>query len=216
MVKDKEDFELNLYEKIGIKYFKAFVLKIRDILLYFSTRKMTEEEKHDFLNSKSNYNIGKIKSLEDVINFKKMLYFNASIHTLSMITCLFFLTNGVSLLLLLCTILNLYCIILQRYNCIRINKLIKRMTPHYERQRNKIKEEIEKEDALLKEHTYIKVSRKNKSPITLEEIINNSSIEDLKKYRESLRKYLEEENQEELDNTFGSKKLKLEFKSKRN
>lgn len=216
MVKNREDFELHLYEKIGIKHFKTFVLKLRDFLLSRSASKMTDEERHDFLNSQSNYNIGKINSMEDVVKFKKMLYLNASIHSLAMIPCLFSLINGINLFFILCTIINLYCIILQRYNCIRVNKIIKKMTPHYERQRNEVKEELEKDDALLEEHTYKKVSRKNEIPITLEEIINNSSIEDLKKYRESLKKYLEEENQEELDNTFGSKKLKLEFKSKGN
>lgn len=214
-MKNREDIELKLYEKIGIKHFKSFVLKLRDFSFRYVI-KMTEEEIQNSLNSQSNYNIGKINSMEDVVNFKKMLYLNALIHTFAMIPCLIAFINATNLLFLLLTIINIYCIILQRYNCIRINKLIKKMTPHYERQRNKIKEEIEKEYALLEEHTNEKVLERTENSITLDEIINNSSIDDLKKYREFLRKCIEEENQEELDNTFENKKLKLEFKSDKN
>ena len=79
---------------------------------------------------------------------------------------------------------------LQRYNGIRINKLIKKMTPRYERQKDKIKEELKKEDSLLLEHTYKIVDKKGRETnITFDDLIANANMEQLKQYREYLANF---------------------------
>lgn len=76
---------------------------------------------------------------------------------------------------------------LQRYNCIRINQLIKKMTPRYEKQKDAIKEELRKEDSLLLDHTYKIVDKKKReTSITFEDLIADANIEQLKQYREYL------------------------------
>ena len=88
---------------------------------------------------------------------------------------------------LTCIGINLYCIMLQRYNGIRINQLIEKMTPRYERQKDAIKEELRKEDSLLKEHTFKIVDRnKKEKKLTIDEIINTASLSQLTEYRKKL------------------------------
>ncbi len=118
---------------------------------------------------------------------------------------------------------------LQRYNCIRINQLIKKMTPLYEKQKDKIKDELRKEDSILSEHVYKIVDKKNKeTSITFEDLIANANIEQLKLYREYLicfqrinqaikeNKMDFESEQADISVSIGKNKtLKLELKNNR-
>lgn len=124
---------------------------LHDVLVFPLTIKMSKEERKDFLyNTTSNYNIGKIKSLEDVKKFKKELFINTGLHLWALSLCLSnFLeivrgtaSLSITIINLIGVGINLYCIMLQRYNCIRINQLIKKMTPQYEKQKEAIKEEL--------------------------------------------------------------------------
>ena len=123
------------------------------------------------------------------------MFINSGIHVLGLSVCLpnFLKVIGgtaslsTTIINLTCIGINLYCIMLQRYNGIRINQLIEKMTPRYERQKDAIKEELRKEDSLLKEHTFKIVDRnKKEKKLTFDEIINTASLSQLTEYRKKL------------------------------
>lgn len=233
--KDKS-IEMKLYELLGIKVFKKMAFFVRDIVTLPLTFKMPKEErKKSLYNTASNYNIGKAKSLEDIKKFKKQLFKNAGIHIFALLA---FLPSFIKIILgtaslsttiivLPAMVMNIYCIMLQRYNCIRINQLIEKMTPRYEKQKDAIKEELIEKDSLLLEHTYKIIDKKEKeTSVNFEDLIANASIDELKKYRNYLA-YLQIVNKvvqvndlcpdkEEIDMSMPiekNKTLKFEFKN---
>lgn len=225
----REDIEMKIYELLGIKKFKKMAFTLRDTLAIPFTYKMSKEERRkSFNNFASNYNLGKVRSIEDIKKFKRQLFFNTSIHVGSGILCLTALSNATSIPFIIadisCITINLYCIMLQRYNNIRINKVIRKMTPRYEKEKNEIKEELKKEDSLLLNHSYKIVDNKNKETnITFDELINNASIEELKQYRSYLNYLKDFSNEIRKDESFNdnysielpvkkNKTLKLEIK----
>lgn len=233
--KDKS-IEMKLYELLGIKVFKKMAFFVRDIVTLPLTFKMPKEErKKSLYNTASNYNIGKSKSLEDIKKFKKQLFKNAGIHIFALLA---FIPSFIKIILgtaslsttiivLPAMVMNIYCIMLQRYNCIRINQLIEKMTPRYEKQKDAIKEELIEKDSLLLEHTYKIIDKKEKEiSVNFEDLIANASIDELKKYRNYLA-YLQIVNRvvqvndlcpdkEEIDMSMPiekNKTLKFEFKN---
>lgn len=214
-MKENKNIEMRIYELLGVKVFRKMAFGLRDILAFPLTIRMSKEERHDFLyNGASNYNLGKVKSLEDVKKFKKQLLINSGIHVWALSVCLpnFLKVIGgtaslsTAIIDLTCIGINLYCIMLQRYNGIRINQLIEKMTPRYERQKDAIKEELRKEDSLLLEHTYKIVDKKEReTSITFEDLIANANIEQLKQYREYLA-HFQSVNQSMQENDFYSAK----------
>lgn len=226
-MKKNKSIEMRIYELLGVKVFRKMAFAFRDILRYPSTIKMTKEERHNFLyNTASNYNLGKVKNLEDVKNFKNELYINASIHIYALLSCLWSFMIAIdcnaplSIMIAYLPLvgINAYCIMLQRYNCIRINQLIKKMTPHYEKQKDDIKEELRKEDSLLDEHTYKIVDKKEReTSVTFEELLSNATIEQLKQYREYLAHFqdVNQFSEKQIDISMPMEKnktLKLELK----
>lgn len=199
MNKKRQNIELKIYELLGIKFFKKMFFLIRDVVYKIMFLKKSKEELKDIIyNNLSNYNLGKGKNFEDIKNFKKKLFFNAGVHIIGLLLCIPDFIKVISGTAILSTtiinltfiILNLYCIMLQRYNGIRINQLIEKMTPRYKKQLDKIKEELKKEDSLLCEHTYKLVNKKvEEKSITFEELIDNSSIKELKRYRSLLEQF---------------------------
>lgn len=216
-MKKKKNIEMRIYEILGIKTFRKMAFAICDKILISRTKNMTKEERKDYLYHRaSNYSIGKINSLEDIQNFKRKLFSNALIHSIGVASfILIFIMSGTgtitsNILELIFNsifgVINLYCVMLQRYNCIRINQLIKRMMPRYEKQKETIKEELRKENSLLNEHTYKIVDKNEKETIiTFEELIANATIEQLNKYRE----YLQNINQACNENTNISKEKQV-------
>lgn len=237
MRKDK-NIEMKIYELLGVKVFRKMVFGFRDILALPSTIKMSKEERKDYLyNTASLYNLGKVKSLEDVIEFKKQLVKNAGIRILNLLFCIpsFLIIIGgtaplfISITILNCIVIHLYSIMLERYNCIRINQLIEKMTPRYEKQKNTIKDELRKDNSLLLEHTYKIVDKKDKeTDVSFEDLIANANISQLQRYREYLAPF-KSINQAIQTNEFCSddqqvgrsmpmgknKTLKIEFKNNR-
>lgn len=233
-LKKNKNIEMKFYELLGIKVFRKMAFFVRDIVTLPLTFKMPKEErKKSLYNTASNYNIGKSKSLEDIKKFKKQLFKNAGIHILALLA---FLPNFIKIILgtaslsttiivLPAMVMNIYCIMLQRYNCIRINQLIEKMTPRYEKQKDAIKEELIEKDSLLLEHSY-KIIDKKETSVNFEDLIANASIEELKQYRNYLA-YLQIvnrvvqvndlcPNKEEIDMSMPiekNKTLKFEFKN---
>lgn len=239
MNKKEKNIELKIYELLGIKIFKKMVFKFRDILDWprMKIGKVSKEKQHEMLyETPNNYIMKKGNGVKDLKDFKIQLLINASIHTcvLAVFTPNFLkiiggtasLTNAI--FDLSCIAVNIYCIMLQRYNHLRINHVIKKMEKRQEPKKSKLKDELIKEDSLLSEHTYKIVNKRDKEKdITLEELLENATYEELKKYRDYLAYFKEltlmrEEQQSfyTLEETSISvpfeknKKLKLELKPK--
>ena len=115
--------EMKFYELIGVKQWKKFVLWIMALFI----RNPKERRGGNYYLEK--INLGSIKK------FKKQLHFNASIHIVGAILCLSFIVMNLlseqisivsTVIQVLILILNLYCIMLQRYNWLRIKKILDR------------------------------------------------------------------------------------------
>ena len=93
-------------------------------------------------------------------------------------------------------ILNLYCVMLQRYNYIRINQVIKKHKSFEENKIKLIKTELKEKDGLLKEHVYtLKCIGKKKEIKTLDELLENASLERLKQIKTILEDIKEQEKE---------------------
>lgn len=136
----KREEELKIYEKLGIKKFKEFTINGRRIL--FNVIYNNSKEVEEVLKSPSNYNID--LSLEGVKNFKKEITYNSMIHLVGFI----FSLGGIIISIALCfkkvlsseiislvigmfasilgTYINGSCLVLQRYNYLRIEKILER------------------------------------------------------------------------------------------
>ncbi len=198
-MKNNKSVEMRIYELLGVKQFRKLAFFFRDKIWILFTLKMTKEERKNFLyKTASNYNLGKIESLEDVEKFKKSLYFNAGVHLIALLKCIPSFLQAISgtfyigstIIISLAILINLYCIMLQRYNFIRINQVIKKMRPRYERQLNEIKEELRKEDSLIPDHSYKIIDKnKNEKIITFEQLLDDANISKLKEIRDYLSKF---------------------------
>ena len=168
-MKKNKNLEMKIYELLGVKIFRKIAFSLASIISLPKKRKMTKEEWENYNNKTSNYNIGKVKDLDDVKKYKKQMYLNTSIHTFGLFLCMVdLLLGGADAFFIIMTLINIYCIMLQRYNIIRLNKVIKKFYPKYEHQKEEIKKEVKERE------------------VTFEELLNNSSLSELKAYRESL------------------------------
>lgn len=192
----KKNIELRIYESLGIKTFRKMLFKLVYILIIPITYKMTREERYSFIyNTPSNYVMKKGYNLQVLRDFKKLLLFNASVHIYSLLASI---PNYISIIkgtiplfdtiiTFLVTTINIYCIMLQRYNQIRINQVIKKYESKEKIKKNELTEELIKEDSLLLDHTYKIVNKNDKEKtITFEELLENATYEQLKQYRKYL------------------------------
>ena len=113
--------EIKFYEIIGVKYWKRF-------LLWVEAKCIPDPAYRKVFN----YNL-KSKSVSSAKRFKKMLILNGTIHFVAgiqnikcIISCII-ASNVWSVLMLTSAmffILNSYCVMLQRYNWLRIKKVL--------------------------------------------------------------------------------------------
>lgn len=193
-MKKRKTIELKIYEFLGIKKFRKIALEAC-YLLNFPLFRLSKKEWNDFIHRfPSNYFLGKSKGLKDFKKMKKKLIGNGSFHMCCLFCNLSSLIRGTTSLPIpisvLIAFLNGYCIMLQRYNCIRISNLIERMTNHYEKAEEKAKE---KQGNRLHEVLSRRIINKKECEIgEADENINklSASIKELKQHREWLL-YLE-------------------------
>lgn len=196
MNKKEKNIELKIYELLGVKTFRKLVFKLLYISIMPYTRHMTREERYNSIyNTPSNYNMKKGHGMQDLRDFKKQLLFNAGIHIFGLIACIPSFLNVIggtatlftTIATLFLVTINTYCIMLQRYNQIRINQVIKKGEHLEEAKKNKLKEELIKEDSLLSKQIYKVVNkREEEKNITFEELLENATYEQLKQYRDYL------------------------------
>lgn len=182
------NLEMKIYEKIGVKQFRKFVFfTVNNACLIFMGKFFkSKEEKQEIIQElnkqPSNYNIGSKINKKTINNFKKQIYLNSAIHISAFLLLLpsyFLILVGnlpLDLVILtgIFTVINTYCLILQRYNSIRIDKTLEKLKQHEERKQEKLKE---KQKENIKTYEY----QKNKEKVELKqmrEILLNSQTED--------------------------------------
>lgn len=208
MRKSLSDYELALYKKLGVEKFKKYIIGLKDSLIsakYLNKPKKIEEYKKKH----TNYSLGTGRSLDDLRKHKKELFLNGSIHAISLLGCISILLTPVAFPLtslslvgytatVLLTVVNTYCIMLQRYNWVRINKVIKKHKPTEIKKKKEIRKELKEKDKELSKHKYkAKVGYKKLSrerEISFTELINKATLTELKTYR---KKLLEAESKEQ-------------------
>lgn len=147
----KYDLEIKIYELLGIKNFKRFVLYNEK----FKCRKF-------YKMYITNYHLKKWND-DSVERFVSMLIYNMSIHLFGVIIsvcalvyAILFLDNYIVLFLTFCLLGHLFCVLLQRYNYLRIKKLLEKRKKYFIHTKNRFKEklksvDIEYSNGLLKE-----------------------------------------------------------------
>lgn len=194
-----QNFEMNLYKTLGVEVFQKAVFLLEKIIHYKDKGK------------NMNYHI-KNNHKENTNEFKKYLFYNGSIHVRNIIVLgcilgikiLFFKNSLIfNSFLLLCLVKDAYCVILQRYNYLRIEKYLVVKRKHEERKietkKNKIKDAcyLEKENTTQIE--VIETKKQKQLIVDLKLYLNNSediyldnqSIEQLQQLRNSVLFYNE-------------------------
>lgn len=188
-----KNMEMKIYESLGIKKFRKMVMKILDICCFIISPSISKKERQKILRQvKTNYTIGTIHSLEDIKDYKHYIKFNTFIHASALIALMPYIINDSSLASLIfhlsLIVINSYCIMLQRYNNIKINQLISKMQPKYENQKKKLIGNVKTLNNKLSKHKYILIKKEKEiKDITFDEIINNSSYKELLIYRDYLK-----------------------------
>lgn len=233
-MKKINEVEIKLYEKLGVRFFRKLAYGVYYMLkkpIVYS-RVKDKDLRKKMLKSPDNYNMKTGNGMQDLRDFKKMLLINASLHIFflgdTIHDFIFALVNGIPIsyasAFIIPFLLNGYCIMLQRYNQLRINKVLEKGEKVEARKKVVLCEQIKKEEFLSKVESYKLLSRKNQEevPITLDDFLNSLSLQDLKFYKESLDssinfyKRLEENNIPTSDNFMiyidHDRTLKLELK----
>ena len=189
--------ETKIYELLGIKLFKKAVFKLEKIIHRKDGKKNI------------NYHIKNSNDMESVDNFKKFLYYNGAIHTKNLIfdipviiLMIVFKYNLILIIpIMLWLVKDIYCIMLQRYNWLKINNFEKKLNVRKDKKIERRIEEIDKE--------------KIKTNLEEKEIDKKELVEELKKIRNYLVKIKSENNELHIE-TFDiieiamDKKIKLE------
>ena len=125
----KEKFEIFIYQLLGVNTFKEATLLLEHIIHYRENKDIEDEKlkKHNI-----NYH-PKDTSLQGLKDFKKFLYYNGFIHVKnSLIYSLIIIPASfipgvrmINMVLIPLLIMNLYCIMLQRYTYLRTQETIR-------------------------------------------------------------------------------------------
>ena len=164
--------ETKIYELLGVKYFKKLTFKLEKII--------HRKDK----GTNINYHVKNTFSKASVNSFKKYLYYNGFIHAknfiIGFLMILGYLILGMNPLLIFLTgvliVKDAYCLMLQRYNYLKLNEFEEKLDLREEKKVNREIENINK-DELEKILLERNIDRR--------EMINNLKI---------LRSYLSNEN----------------------
>lgn len=193
------NFELKFYKAIGIKTFRKMVLKtVYAIYIpFYIMEKIPKEEWKETFHSTINYFMKKGNGSQDLKDFKKYLYLNSSIHIIAAMFNISSMLSG-NFTVIPIFILNIYCILLQRYNYIRIDTTIKKLVKVEKRKIEKIKIELKEKNNQVKNLSYTigRISEEKKET-NIDELLNDASLEKLRKIKKLLNDVC---NEDKIDN----------------
>ena len=143
---NKKKLELKIYEFLGVKQFKKAVFMLEKII-----------HKRD-KGKNINYHIKNSNDRESVDSFKKYLYYNGFIHTKNLITGIPIIVFAIlccqNLLFLIPLILflikDVYCVMLQRYNWLKISEFEKKLEIRDEKKIDLSQKNFEKKEIKIK------------------------------------------------------------------
>ncbi len=202
--------EKSFYEKIGVKCIKKLVLKLP--LPKFGARE------------ENNYYLKKGNGIADLQDQKKFFYFNGVIHGVTLLWQCFFASVS-PVFLLITSVIQVYLIMLQRYNYIRIEEVIEKGESLEKKKIKNLKIYILEKEAQLKMHHVRLYGYELWKEVTisesLEDILNQASYLELMYYKR-LFCHLEKENQQgvwhsdeydipSLDNSISNKTFVLTY-----
>ena len=150
--KRREKIELKIYQFLGVKQFRALTFKLEK-LVHIKDKKQNHNYHINPDSGKSLINC----TIDEMEDFKKKLYYNGSIHVKNLIflaiTSLVILIvptfNKYLLILnLVLAIKDAYCVMLQRYNYIRISNTIDKRKCRLKSKVEKTTNQIVKQDNL--------------------------------------------------------------------
>ena len=139
--KKGEDLELKIYNALGVKHFRNLAFKLEKLIHIKDKKKNI------------NYHINDCKDLVSIDKFKKYLYYNGFIHVKNLIfgsvglALMIILNASVVPVIALSTLLlkDAYCVMLQRYNWIRITRHEEKLKARERKRIDKVKSNIDKE-----------------------------------------------------------------------
>lgn len=169
--KKREDLEMKVYEKLGVKGFKKLAFKLEKIV----------HRKDKGFNQNYHTADGKC-DLAGIKEFKKYYYYNGFIHVknlafgaIAMTTMALLHAPAIPMITLGIFLLkDAYCVMLQRYNWIRMSRTEEKLKIRERKRIEKLKEKLDKEKIE-------KVLEKNK--VNREELLR-----DLKNIRDFIKK----------------------------
>ena len=117
-MKKINELEIKLYEMIGVRFFQSLV---------FSLERFIHRRDRGF---NQNYHFSK-NDKTTMVGFHKYLFYNAAIHVRNIFIIIFIFVvkyilkrlYWIDILLILLLLKDLYCVMLQRYNYLRIQKV---------------------------------------------------------------------------------------------
>lgn len=183
-----KSLETKIYEVLGVKKFKKIVLELQYRALHLIDKNIT---RNDYYKSSSNYRMKKGNGTKDLKDFKKMLLFNGSIHSFLLVYSFFRGVVGITSVITVLPwigsiVLNSYCVMLQRYNWIRINHVLRKCEPAENKKKLELCDELKKSEHISDKCQHKIITSKKISDISVDELINISSLQQLRKYRDFL------------------------------
>ena len=184
-----KNLELKIYEKLGVRKFRNILVKIIyftliPFLILFKIPK--EDWKNIYQEYQVNYFMKKGNGLQDLKDYLKWPRINGTLHLIAFIPCIRGLLLGTFIIEIPLIILNTYCIMLQRYNYVRINNAIKKFEEIEKKKISNMKEQIKDniEDSQISVYNYKKKKKeKNK---TIDDMLDNLSLKSLKELKKEI------------------------------
>ena len=165
-MKKINELEIKLYEMIGVRFFQSLV---------FSLERFIHRRDRGF---NQNYHFSK-NDKTTMVGFHKYLFYNAAIHVRNIFIIIFIFVvkyilkrlYWIDILLILLLLKDLYCVMLQRYNYLRIQKV------------NELNQQRREKRINQKYKQFLKISSEQFSKSESEEISKSESEEMLKLVR---------------------------------
>lgn len=195
----KKNKEMGFYEKLGIKKFRSMVINFYYLSTYlsgflFGRKTSYKEHKRTAREVPTNYFIGRNINYEKIKKFKIAIYFNSAIHIYALASIIKGIVSlGIEITLseiILCSIfaiLNVYCLMLQRYIYLKINRTLSIIKNASERQSKESEHVLKETNNKQNEHTY-KQSNQLESLKEYREFLTNLNSENIEKNKIRQRK----------------------------
>lgn len=188
MNKNDKCLEMRIYECLGIKHFKKLVLELGYRVLHFFDKSVTRDK---YFKSSSNYRMKKGNGMQDLRDLKKMLLLNGSLHSLFLLHNFVLILKAINLgsflgLALLPLVINGYCVMLQRYNWLRIERVLKKCEPIEKAKRVEVCEELTEMNHISSKCEHKVITANSVDDISVEDLKKSATLKELKKYRDFL------------------------------